>query len=123
MLFHFYDHSPEIASEVICQARERDSKIFYCTTIEKKSTVFIANLVVNFRMPACEIVVSYVTRWKLVPTECQKINSLDFSTCIFVNNNFIFSRIAVVLRQKGEVNIFRLTEYGRTSSYYLGIYV
>lgn len=69
MLFHFYDHSPEIATEVICQTRERDSKLFYRTSIER---VFIANLVVNFRMPACEIAVSYVTRWKPVPTECQK---------------------------------------------------
>ena len=37
MLFHFYNHSPEIATEVICQARERDSEIFYSTAIEKKS--------------------------------------------------------------------------------------
>ena len=38
-----------------------------------KKRVFIVVLVVNFRTPACEIDVSYVTRWKLVPTACQKI--------------------------------------------------
>ena len=41
--------------------------------------------------------------------------SKNFSKCIFVINYFTFSRIAVVLRQKGEVNIFPLPELRQNS--------
>ena len=38
----------------------------------------------------------------------KKINFLDFSRCILVNNYFTYSRITVAERQKREVNLFRL---------------